>query len=172
MRASVEAQLLQVHRDDNDEASRGQPAMRMMSTCSPRASSDSESDASRAQRQAIGGAPQARSGVERDNQRRKNGGMRKVVRSSIQTPYSDEQPNTSQQVQQMLRQCRGQLSEVSIGPTRATLDQRRRDQRALLKEKTKRIRHLKKRCEQIAADVNNQFDQLFARLLKYHGDPN
>ena len=159
--------------DGNDEASRGQPATRMMTTCSMKASSDNESDASRSQRQAVGGAPQARSGVERDNQRRKNGGMRKVVRSSVQMHCSDEaQPSTSQQIQQMRRQCRGQLSEVSIGPTRATLDQRRRDQRALLKEKTKRIQHLKKRCEQIAVDVNNQFDQLSTRLLKYHGDPN
>ena len=39
-----------------------------------------------------------------------------VVRSNVQTPCSDEtQPSTSQQVQQMRRQCRGQLSEVNIG---------------------------------------------------------
>ena len=86
-RASVEsasAECCRFIEDDNDEASRGQPATRMMSTCSTRASSDNESDASRSQRQAVGGAPQARSGVERDNQRRKNGGMRKVARSSVQ----------------------------------------------------------------------------------------
>ena len=35
-----------------------------------------------------------------------------------------------------------------------------------------RIQHLKKRCEEIAADVNNQFDQLSERLLHYEGDPN
>ena len=36
-----------------------------------------------------------------------------------------------------------------------------------------RIQHLKKRCEEIAADVNNQFDeQLSERLLQYKGDPN
>ena len=87
---TVQCRVVQVHQDDNDEASRGQPATRMMSTCSTRASSDSESDASRSQRQAVGGAPQARSGVERDNQEKKNGGMRMVVRSSVQTPCSDE----------------------------------------------------------------------------------
>ena len=144
----------------------------MMSTCSTRASSDNESDASRAQRQAVGGAPQARSGVERDNQRRKNGGMRKVVCSNVQTPCSDEQPSTSQRLEQMRRQCRRQLSEVSIGPTRATLDQRGREQRMLLREKTKRIQFLKKSYEDIAVEVNNQFDQLSERLLTYKGDPN
>ena len=35
-----------------------------------------------------------------------------------------------------------------------------------------RIEHLKKRCEEIAADVNTQFDQLSGRLLNYKGDPN
>ena len=35
-----------------------------------------------------------------------------------------------------------------------------------------RIQHLKKRCEEIAADVNDQFNQLSERLLKYKGDPN
>ena len=38
--------------------------------------------------------------------------------------------------------------------------------------KTMRIQHLKKCCEEIAADVNNQFDQLSERLLNYKGDPN
>ena len=119
-------QSVQVHQDDNDEASRGQPATRMMSTCSTKMSSDNESDASRSQRQAVGGAPQARSGVERDNLREENGGMRMVVHSSCQTPCSDEnQPSTSQRLEQMRRQCRGQLSEVNIGPTRATLDQQK-----------------------------------------------
>ena len=49
--------------------------------------------------------------------------------------------------------------------TRAALDQRRREQRALLRMKTMRIQHLKKRCKEIAADVNNQFDELSERLL-------
>ena len=35
-----------------------------------------------------------------------------------------------------------------------------------------RIQHLKKCCEEIAADVNNQFDELSKRLLNYQGDPN
>ena len=98
MWASVEVQLLQVHRDDNNEASRGQPATRMMSTCSMRASSDNESDASRAQRQAVDGAPQAKSGVELDNQRWEKGGATLVSCSSDQTPCNDEQPSTSQRV--------------------------------------------------------------------------
>ena len=38
--------------------------------------------------------------------------------------------------------------------------------------KTMRIQHLKKRCEEIAAEVNSQFDQLSERLLNYQGDPN
>ena len=70
-----------------------------MTDRSMRASSDSESDASRTQRQAVGGAPQARSGVERVNLRRKEGGASEVVRSSFETPCSDEsedQPSTSQ----------------------------------------------------------------------------
>ena len=29
-----------------------------------------------------------------------------------------------------------------------------------------------KRCKEIAADVNNQFNQLSERLVNYHGDPN
>ena len=140
----------------------------MMEHRSTRASSDSESDASRTQRQAVGGAPQARSGVERVNLRRKEGGASEVVRSSVQTPCSDEmQPSTSQKLQQMRNQCRGQLAGVNIGMTRAALDQRRREQRALLRMKTMRIQHLKKRCEEIAADVNNQFDELSERLLNY-----
>ena len=56
--------------------------------------------------------------------------------------------------------------------TRAALDQKRREQRALLRMKTMRIQHLKKRCEEIAADVNKQFDQLSERLVNYRGDPN
>ena len=35
-----------------------------------------------------------------------------------------------------------------------------------------RIQHLKKRCQEIAADVNDQFNQLSERLLSYKGDPN
>ena len=61
---------------------------------------------------------------------------------------------------------------MKLGMTRATLDQRRREQRALLRMKTMRIQHLKKRCEEIAADVNHQFDELSERLLQYKGDPN
>ena len=71
----------------------------------------------------------------------------------------------------MRNQYRGQLAGVKIGMTRATLDQRRREQRALLRMKTMRIQHLKKRCEEIVAEVNNQFEQLTERLLHYHGDP-
>ena len=56
-----------------------------MTDCSTRASSDSESDASRTQRQAVGGAPQARSGVERVNLRN-NRGESLVTRSSDETP--------------------------------------------------------------------------------------
>ena len=56
--------------------------------------------------------------------------------------------------------------------TRATLDQRQRDQRALLLMKTMRIQHLKKRCKEIVANVNSQFDKLTERLLHYQGDPN
>ena len=137
-----------------------------------RASSDSESDASRTQRQAVGGAPQARSGVERDN-RRQSGGAIEVVPSSFEMPFSDENlPSTSQRLQRMRNQCQGQYAGVNIGMTRATLDQRRREQRALLKMKNMRIQHLKKRCKEIAADVNKQFDDLSERLLNYHGDPN
>ena len=145
----------------------------MMTDCSTRASSDSESNASRTQRQAVGGAPQARSGVERVNQRGNEGGMSEVVRSSFETPCSDENvPSTSQRLQQMRNECRGQFAGVKLGVTRAALDQRRREQRALLHMKTMRIWHLKKRCKEIAADVNNQFDQLSERLLQYRGDPN
>ena len=144
----------------------------MMEHRSTRASSDSESDASRTQRQAVGGAPQARSGVERDNQRWKEGGMSEVVRSSFETPCSDEtQPSTSQRLQQMRNQCQGQFAGMKLGMTRATLDQKRREKRALLRMKTMRIQHLKKRCKEIAADVNRQFDELSERLLQYRGDP-
>ena len=145
----------------------------MMETCSTRASSDNESDASRTQHQAIGGALQARSGVERVNQRERRGASM-VVCSSDETPCSDEQtqPSTSQRLQRMRNECRGQLAGVNIGMTRATLDQWRREQRALLRMKTMRIQHLKQRCEEIAADVNNQFDELSERLLNYQGDPN
>ena len=127
-----------------------------MPDCSTRVSSDSESDASCTQRQAVGGAPQARSGVERVNLRGKRGASM-VVRSSDETPYSDEptQPSTSQRLQQMRNECLGQFAGVRLGMTRAALDQRRREQRALLRVKTMRIQHLKKRCEEIAADVNN-----------------
>ena len=145
----------------------------MMKNHSTRASSGNESDASRTQRQAVGGAPQARSGVERDN-RRPERGASMVVRSSAETPCSDSenQPSTSQRLQRVLKQCRGQFAGVNIGMTRATLDQRRREQRALLRMKTMRIQHLKKRYEEIAADVNNQFDELSERLLHYQGGPN
>ena len=60
-----------------------------MKSCSTRMSSDKESDASRSQRQAVGGAPQARSGVERVNQRR-NPGVSMVDRSGSETSCSDE----------------------------------------------------------------------------------
>ena len=141
---------------------------------STRASSDSESDASHTQRQAVGGAPQARSGVERVNQRGNIRGASMVDCFSGEKPCSDETnlPSTSQRLQYMRNQCRGQLVGVNIGMTRAALDQRRREQRALLRMKTMRIQQLKKRCEDIAADVNSQFDQLSGRLLNYKGDPN
>ena len=138
-----------------------------------RASSDDESDASRTQRQAVGGAPQARSGVERDN-RRPERGASMVVRSSEEMPCSDNenQPSTSQQLQRVRRQCRGHFVGGNIGMTRAVLDRRRCDQCALLHMKTMRIQHLKKRCEEVVADVNSQFDELSKRLLHYQGDPN
>ena len=145
-----------------------------MTDRSTRASSDSESDASRTQRQAVGGAPQARSGVERVNQRGKEGGASMVVRSSLETPCSVEKfsPVFHNELQQMRNECRGQFAGVKLGMTRAALDQKRREQRALLRMKTMRIQHLKKRCEEIAADVNSQFDELSERLLQYKGDPN
>ena len=123
---------------------------------STRASSDNESDASRTQRQAVGGAPQVRSGVERVNQRERRGASI-VVHSGEETPCRDEQnvPSTSQQLQRVRRQCQGQFAGVNIGMTRATLDQRRREQRALLRVKTMRIQHLKKCCKEIAANVNS-----------------
>ena len=97
-----------------------------------------------------------------------------VVRSSGETPYSENehQPSTSQRLQRMRNQCRGQFARANIGMTRAAMDQRRCEQRALLQIKTMRIQHLKKRCEEIAADVNNQFDELSERLLHYKGNPN
>ena len=111
----------------------------MMGSRSTRASSDDESDASRTQRQAVSGAPQARSGVERNNLR-DSGGASKVVRSSDETPCSDENmPSTSQRLQRVRRECQGQFAGVNIGMTRAALDQHRQEQRALLHMKTMRI---------------------------------
>ena len=72
----------------------------------------------------------------------------------------------------MRNECEGQFAGQNIGMTRATLDQLRREKRALLRMKTMRIQHLKQRCEEIAADVNSQFDELSERLLQYKGDPN
>ena len=48
-----------------------------------------------------------------------------VVRSSEETPCSENenQPSTSQRLQRVWRQCRGQFSRVNIGMTRAALDQ-------------------------------------------------
>ena len=110
-----------------------------MKSCSTRMSSDKEFDASRSQRQAVGGAPQARSGVERVNQRR-NPGVSMVDRYCSETSCSDEDiPSTSQRLQQVQNQYRGQFAGVDIGVTRATLDQRRREQRAQLRMKTMRI---------------------------------
>ena len=87
----------------------------MMENRSMRASLDNESDESRTQRQAVGGATQARSGVERVNLRGKQGASM-VDRSSGETPCSEEQnqPSTSQQLQQMQNQCRGQFAGVNI----------------------------------------------------------
>ena len=98
----------------------------MMETRSTRASLDNESDVSRTQRQALGGALQARSGVQRANQREKRGASM-VVRYSEATPCSDEpnQPSTSQRLQQMRNQCQGQLVGVKLGLTRVALDQQR-----------------------------------------------
>ena len=61
-----------------------------------RASSDDESDASRTQCQAVGGAPQARSGVEQDNWRLERG-VSMVVRSSGEMACSENEnmPSTS-----------------------------------------------------------------------------
>ena len=89
-----------------------------MTDRSTRASSDSESDASRTQRQAIGGAPQARSGVERVNQRGK-----KEVRVWLFVPVmkrpavSETQPSTSQQLVTTNAKpvSSGQLAGVNIG---------------------------------------------------------
>ena len=137
-----------------------------MGSRSTRASSDDESDASRTQRQAVDGAPQARSGVERYDLSSIRGASMVGRSSDEQTPCSDENmPSTSQRLQKVRRECQGQFARVDIGVTRATLDQRRREQRALLQMKIERIQQLKKRCEEIAAEVNNQFDQLSQRLL-------
>ena len=64
-----------------------------------------------------------------------------VVRSSGETPCSESEniPSTSQRLQQMRNQCRGQFAGVKLGKTRATLDQQRREQRALPRVKTMRI---------------------------------
>ena len=56
--------------------------------------------------------------------------------------------------------------------TRANMDQKRRRQRVLIREKQERILHLKHCCEKIAADVNSQFEQLTEKLIHYKGDPN
>ena len=66
---------------------------------STRMSSDKESDASRAQRQTVNGAPQERSGVERDNQRQGRGASM-VVRSSEEMSYSNSE--TSHNLAQQL----------------------------------------------------------------------
>ena len=97
-----------------------------------------------------------------------------VVCSSGETPCSDNEnlPSTSQRLQRMQKQCHGQFAGVNLGMTRTTLDQRQREQCALLRMKMMRIQHLKKRCEETVAEVNNQFDQLTERLLHYQGDPN
>ena len=136
-------------------------------------SSDKESNASRAQRQAVGGAPQARSGVERVNQRR-NPGESMVARLSGEVSCSEHEQtrSLSQKLQLMRNQRCGQFAGVNIGMTRAALDQRKREQRVLLREKKMRIQYLKKRCEEIAVEVNSQFDQLTERLLNYQGEPN
>ena len=87
-------------------------------------SSDKESDASRAQRQAVGGAPQARSGVERGNQREERGEIM-VASSSGEMSCSEPTHSLSQQLQLMRKQRCGQFSGVDIGMTRAAMDQRR-----------------------------------------------
>ena len=74
----------------------------MMESHSTRASSDKESDASRTQRQAVGSAPQARSGVERDNRRQERGASM-VVHLGEEMPYSDSEnlPSTPQRLQRV-----------------------------------------------------------------------
>ena len=94
-------------------------------------SSDNESDASRVQRQAVGGAPQARSGVERGNQRDERGASI-VASSSGEMSCSEPAQCLSQKLQLMRRQRCGQFAGVNIGMTRAALDQRKREQRVLL----------------------------------------
>ena len=61
-----------------------------MKNHSTRASSDDESNASRTQRQAIGGTPQPRRGVERDNLRNDQGESM-VVRLSEETPCNESE---------------------------------------------------------------------------------
>ena len=73
---------------------------------------------------------------------------------------------------QVAQTSSGQIDGGDIGLTRATMDQRRRAQRVLLQEKKMRIKHLKTRCENIAAEVNEQFEVLTEKLLHYKGDPN
>ena len=65
----------------------------------------------------------------------------------------------TQKSPQIAKISSGQLGR-DIGMTRATMDQKRRKLRVLLKEKQERILHLKHCCEKIAADVNNQFEVL------------
>ena len=60
-------------------------------------SSDKESDASRAQRQAVGGAPQARSGVEQGNVREERGESM-VASSSGEMSCSEPTHSLSQQL--------------------------------------------------------------------------
>ena len=70
---------------------------RMMESRSTRVSSDNESDVSHMQRQAVSGTLQARSSVERDNQRQERG-VSMVVCSLEDMPCSDSEnlPSTSQ----------------------------------------------------------------------------
>ena len=51
----------------------------------------------------------------------------------IETPCSvgEVQSSFSQQLQQMRNECCGQFAGVKLGMTRAALDQKRREQRAL-----------------------------------------
>ena len=74
--------------------------------------------------------------------------------------------SVTEKVPQIVIQYYGQF-DGEIGMTRATMDQKRRQQRVLLQEKYMRIKHLQKRCEEIAATVNSQFEQLTEKLLNY-----